>query len=111
MFSQEFATADLHQLNFQGDSSDPLVRKLPDKLTRAVASEQVRRQMEVEDEIDHVLEQRENNELLAERDRKIAEQDQLLEEERRHKEEKDCLLEAALRELEGLKKRLKGGES
>jgi hypothetical protein len=117
VFSQEFATADLHQLNFQGDGSDPLVQRLLDKLTRAVASEQVRRQMEVEDEIDHVFERelREKNELLAEKDRKIAEQDQLLEEERREKEEerrqkeeKDRLLEAALRELEELKKRLKG---
>jgi hypothetical protein len=124
VFSQEFATGDLHQLNFQGDGSDPLVQRLLDKLTRAVASEQVRRQMEVEDEIDHVFERelREKNELLAEKDRKIAEQDQLLEEERRQKEEKDRLLEeerrqkeekdrlleAALRELEELKKRLKG---
>jgi hypothetical protein len=124
VFSQEFATADLHQLDFRGDPTDPLVRKLLDKLTRAVASEQVRRQMEVEDEIDHVFERelREKNELLAEKDQQLAQKDQLLEEERRQKEEERRQKEEerkqkeeerrqkeeALRELEELKKRLKG---
>jgi hypothetical protein len=87
-----------------------------DKLTRAVASEQVRRQMEVEDEIDHVFERelREKNELLAEKDQQLAQKDQLLEEERRQKEEERKQKEEerrqkeeALRELEELKKRLR----
>jgi tRNA U34 5-carboxymethylaminomethyl modifying GTPase MnmE/TrmE len=65
---------------------------------------------ELRDEIDHVFERelREKNELLAEKDRKIAEQDQLLEEERREKEEERRQKEAALRDLDELKKRLKG---
>jgi hypothetical protein len=104
VFSQEFTTSDQHQLDFQGDSSDPLVKKLLDKLTRAVPTPALRKQMEVEDEIDHVFEREleKKNQEIAEKDQEIAEKERLIAEERQQKE-------AALRELEELRKRLLGG--
>jgi hypothetical protein len=115
VFSQEFATPDLHRLNFQGDASDPLVQRLLDKLTRAVASDEVRQQMDVEDEIDRVFERelRGKNELLAEKERLLSEERRQKEEERRQKEEERRQKEAAQqqlatlqKEIEELKKRL-----
>ena len=106
IFSQEFLTSDLHKLNFQGDSNEPLVQKLLDKLTRAVASDDIRKQMDLEDEIDHVFE-REFKKRLQEKDDMIEEKDKIIEEERRQKEEERRQKEALLKELEELKEKLK----
>ncbi len=106
VFSQEFLTSDLHKLNFQGDSNEPLVQRLLDKLTRAVASDEIRKQMDLEDEIDHVFERefqkrlKEKDEIIEEKDKTIEEKDKTIEEERRQKE-------ILLKELEELKKKLK----
>ncbi len=96
VFSQEFRTEDIHKLNFQGDTSEPLVKKVVDKLLRAVSSNEIRKQMEIEDEIDHVFE------------RELKKKDKIIEEERRQKEEERRQKEALLKELEELKKKLRG---
>lgn len=92
VFSPEFKTEDNHQLNFKGDLDEPLVQKIVARLERAIASEEIREKMDVEDEIDRIFE-RELSKLAKEKDKIIAIKDQEL-------EAKDQELEAKGQELE-----------
>jgi flagellar biosynthesis GTPase FlhF len=105
VFSQEFVTDDLHRLNFRGDATDPLVQRLLDKLTRAVASEEVRLQMEVEDEIDRVFERE-----LGSKNLEIAEQARLAKEERQRRKTAEKQREAAEKKRETAEKKQKAAE-
>jgi hypothetical protein len=113
VFSPEFKTEDNHQLNFKGDINEPLVQKMVARLERAIASEEIRDRMDVEDEIDRMFE-RELSKLALEKDKIIASKDQELEAKDQALEAKDQALEAerqkaeALsRELEELRKQIK----
>ena len=79
-------TNDQHQLDFQGDTNDPLIKKMLDRLGRAIASEEIRDNMDLEDELDRIFD-REMKKLAAEKDEIIAEKDQLLIEEKKRAEE------------------------
>ena len=79
-------TNDQHQLDFQGDTNDPLIKKMLDRLGRAIASEEIRDNMDLEDELDRIFD-REMKKLAAEKDEIIAEKDQLLIEEKNRAEE------------------------
>jgi hypothetical protein len=119
VFSQEYKTEDKHKLNFQGDVNDPLVQKMVEKLNRAIASEELRRQMDAEDEIERIFD-REIRKVVVEKNKEIEEErkakedaQQLAEEERKAKEDAQQLAEeerkareAAQLELEALRKRL-----
>lgn len=70
VFNPQYETADKHQLDFAGDINDPLVKRMVDRLSRAVASEELRNLMEVEDEIDREL--RKRDDLLLQKDRELA---------------------------------------
>ena len=106
VFSPEFKTEDKHQLDFQGDLNEPLVQKIVARLERAIASEEIRDRMDVEDEIDRAFE-RELNKLASAKDKIIAEKEQELEAknqelevERQKVEAKDQALEAKDQALE-----------
>lgn len=99
IFSPEFKTKDKHQLEFLGDLNEPLVQKMVERLGRAIASEEIRDKMDVEDEIDRIFE-RELKKVAIEKDKIIEEKEQELEAER----QKTLLL---LTELEELKKQLR----
>lgn len=92
-------TEDNHQLNFKGDLNDPLVQKIVARLERAIASEEMRDKMDVEDEIDRIFE-RELSKLALEKDKIIAAKEQELEAERQKAEE-------LLKELAALRKQMK----
>jgi hypothetical protein len=118
-----------HQLDFQGDLEDPLVKKMVSRLSRAIADEDMRLKMDIEDELDFILDREkgrlaaliaekeheiaekeheiaEKEHEIAEKEHEIAEKDRLLQEERRRSEEeiqKNMELQKALEEL---KKRL-----
>jgi hypothetical protein len=79
-------TNDQHQLDFQGDTNDPLIKKMLDRLGRAIASEEIRDNMDLEDELDRIFD-REMKKLAAEKDEIIAEKDQLLIIEKKRAEE------------------------
>jgi hypothetical protein len=113
-------TNDKHQLDFQGDTNDTLVKKIVDRLGRAIASEEIRDKMDVEDELDRLFEREmkklsaEKDEIIAEKDEIIAEKDQLLTEERLRAEEERLRAEkeieknlALLKQIEELKKQIK----
>ena len=67
--------ADKHQVDFQGDIHDPLVWKMVERLGRAIASDEYRDKMDVEDEIDRIFERE-----LGKKDMLIAQKDKLLNE-------------------------------
>ncbi|MBN8589411.1 MAG: hypothetical protein J0L94_13950, partial [Rhodothermia bacterium] len=85
VFSPEYKTSDNHQVNFKGDLNEPLVKKIVARLERAMASEEIREKMDVEDEIDRIFE-RELAKLAMEKDKIIAAKDQALEAERQKAE-------------------------
>jgi hypothetical protein len=78
VFSPEFQTEDSHQLDFKGDLNEPLVQKIVARLERAMASEEMRDRMDLEDEIDRIFE-RGLTKLAAEKDKIIAAKDEELE--------------------------------
>jgi hypothetical protein len=99
VFCTDFQTEDPHQLDFKGDINEPLVQKMIDRLGRAIASEDMRDKMDVEDEIYRIFE-RELQKLAIEKDKIIAEERQKAELERKKNEE-------LLKQIEVLKKLLK----
>jgi hypothetical protein len=117
------STTDKHQLDFQGDTNDPLVKKMVERLGRAIASEEIRDMMDVEDELDRIFEQAmrkkdeiiaEKDEIIAEKEEIIAEKDKLLMEEKVRAEEEKMRAEEEIqknlelqRQIEELKKQIK----
>jgi hypothetical protein len=106
-------TNDQHQLDFQGDTNDPLIKKMLDRLGRAIASEEIRDNMDLEDELDRIFD-REMKKLAAEKDEIIAEKDQLLIEEKKRAEDEKKRAEEEIqknlelqRQIEELKKQIK----
>jgi hypothetical protein len=99
VFSLEYQTQNKHQMDFRGDVNEPLVKKIIDRLGRAIASDEIRDKMDVEDEIDRIFE-RELKKLATEKDKIIAEKDQELEAKDQELEAKDQELEARSQELE-----------
>ncbi|MFZ4475799.1 MAG: hypothetical protein ACOYPR_11440 [Saprospiraceae bacterium] len=107
---------DRHQLDFQGDTNDPLVKKMAERLGRAIASEEIRDKMDVEDELERAFDREmskkdeiiaEQEEIIAEKEEIIAEKDKLLiEEKKRAAEEIQKNLELQ-RQIEALKKQIK----
>jgi hypothetical protein len=107
---------DKHQLDFQGDTDDPLVKKMVDRLGRAIASEEIRDLMDVEDELDRIFEREmskkdeiiaEKDEIIAEKEEIIAEKDKLLMEEKKRAEEEIQKNLELQRQIEALKKQIK----
>ena len=70
------STTDKHQLDFQGDTNDPLVKKMLDRLGRAIASEEIRDLMDVEDELDRIFdrEMKKKDEIIADKDKLLIEE-------------------------------------
>jgi hypothetical protein len=83
VFNQEHRTDNPHVLDFTGDLSDPLVKKMVERLARAVSDPDVRRAMDAEAEMDRTIRrildeeklqhQMELQAALQEKDRIIAE--------------------------------------
>ena len=109
VFSPEFQTKDPHQLDFVGDVDDPFVKKMVARLGRAIASEDIRNIMDVEDEIDRTFE-REMGKLtsiieikdqeLEVKNQELSAKDQALEAKDQELSAKDQALEVKNQELE-----------
>jgi hypothetical protein len=90
-----------HQVDFQGDIHDPLVRKMVERLGRAIASDEYRDKMDVEDEIDRIFERE-----LGKKDVVIAQKDKLLDKTVKRFEKSKKQVESAKKELENANKRI-----
>ena len=113
VFSPEFKTEDRQRLDFNGDLNDPLVQKIVARLGRAIASEEVREKMDVEDEIDRMFERElakvafEKDNIIADVRQELVAESQRAEAESQRAEAESQRAEALLKELEELRKQLK----
>ena len=128
VFNPEFQTKDdNHKLNFSEDVNDPLLKKMVDRLGRAIASDEIRNIMDIEDEIDRAFERGYKkivaekdkiiasiNKTIASKDKTIASKDKTIETERkkaeaeRKKAETERLKNEELqKQIEELKKQMK----
>ena len=102
VFSPEFKTKDKHQLDFMGNLNEPLVQKMVERLGRAIATDEMRDKMDVEDEIDRIFERElgKLSNIIKVKDQELEAKDQELETERQKSEAKGQELEAKGQELE-----------
>jgi hypothetical protein len=92
--------ANKHQVDFQGDIHDPLVLKMVERLSRAIASDEYRDKMDVEDEIDRIFERE-----LGKKDIVIAQKDKLIDETvKRYEKSKKLVANANKRTVEQKKR-------
>jgi hypothetical protein len=113
IFNPKFKTTDRHKLDFTGDTDEPIVQKMVNRLQRAIVSEEVRRNMDVEDEVYRILERESKKaaaeaaaETAAEKDIIIAEKDQVIVEQEQALVEKDQALVEKEQEIELLMQQL-----
>ncbi len=105
LFSQKHRTDDPHKLSYFGETKNPLVKKMVDRLTRAIADEDLRRHMDVEDEVDHTI-----TRLLRDKDAVIEEKETLLQVQKTALEESRNELARKEQQIADLLKRLEGGQ-
>jgi hypothetical protein len=129
VFNQVYKLKDDHKLEIVDDDNDPLVQKMCTRLTRAIADEQMRKKMDIEDEIDQefqaidnkyveqfrvqALEMRltqaelkETKEVLQEKDNALQEKDNALQEKDNALQAVQEALKAQAEMIAELKKRL-----
>jgi hypothetical protein len=105
-----------YELDFQGNTNDPLVKRMAERLGRAIDSEEIRDKMDVEDELERAFEREmsKKDEIIAEQEEIIAEKDKLLIKEKKRAEEEKKRTEEEIqknlelqRQIEELKKQIK----
>ncbi|MDZ7878399.1 MAG: hypothetical protein U5L45_12045 [Saprospiraceae bacterium] len=112
VFNPKFKTKDTHKLDFTGDANDLIVQKMLNRLQRAIADEEMRHQMNVEDEFERILAREakrvsdEKDEIIAEKDQALFEKDQALSEKDQALSEKDQIIETERLKIEVLMKQL-----
>jgi len=97
VFSPDFEVSqDKHILDFQGDTDEPLVKKIVERLGRAIASEELRHNMNLEDELDRIIDRETHKYILTilEKDEELAQKDEQLSQKDEQLAEKDRLLAA-----------------
>ena len=104
VFNQKFKKRDdKHKLDFGENIDDPLVEKMLDRLTRAIASEEILAEMNVEDELEKIFGKLDRD-LEAVR-KESAEKDKLIQQQNKAIEEERKANEALRKEFEEYKKR------
>jgi hypothetical protein len=91
VFNPRFKTDDKHKLDFTGDTDEPIVQKMLNRLQRAIADDDMRHKMDFEDEIERILE-REAQKVSAEKDEIIAEKEEIIAEKEEALAEKEQAL-------------------
>ncbi len=115
IFSQRYQTDDEHKLNYSGNMSDPLVEKMVNRLTRAIADQSLRDRMDIEDEIekeyqdikekyqdqlegkDKIIEQKDK--VIEKKDKVIEQKDKVIEQKENQLDEQNQLIEDLKRQL------------
>jgi hypothetical protein len=105
IFSQYYITSSDQTLDFKGSIDDPLLEKIVNRLTRAIADETLRRQMNMEDEIETELQLMDGKmndlkKVIEQNVRLIEQKDQALEQKDQVIEQKDQALEQNVRLIE-----------
>jgi hypothetical protein len=102
VFSQEYKTDDKHKLDYTEDIDDPLLQNILNRLLRAAASEEFRKKMDLEDEIERVYQKKLNalKKTIQEKEKTIEEQNKALEKQGKELAEYKALLAQLLAERE-----------
>jgi hypothetical protein len=96
-------------LDFTGDTNEPIVQKMLNRLQRAIADDDMRHKMDFEDEIERILEREakkvsaEKDQIIAKKDEALAEKDQVLAKKDEALAEKDEALAEKDAEIEALR--------
>lgn len=109
VFSQQYETENKQQLDFKGDLTEPLTQKIVNRLGRAIANEEMRNKMDMEDELEFVLERELNKKdnIIAQKELELAKEKQNAEQERQNAEQERQKNIALQKEIEALKQQLK----
>jgi hypothetical protein len=109
IFNQSLKSSDEHSLNYEPIGNDPLLERMVNRLTRAIASEEMRRKMNVEDEIESefadfqdTIEQKEEE--IKQKNQVIEQNKQVIEQNKQVIEQKDQELEQSRKLIEELRK-------
>jgi hypothetical protein len=98
VFNQNLRSSDERSLNYELAGDDPLLQKMVNRLTRAIADENMRRRMNFEDEMESDI--ADYQETIEEKDEEIKQKNQEL-------EQKDLELERNRKVIEELQKLVK----
>jgi Putative transposase, YhgA-like len=105
VFNQTYKIKDDdHILNFANEMQDPLLNKMINRLTRAIADTEMRKKMDLEDEIEREYQSLESQinaqkKALEDKDKALEDKDKALEDKDKALEDKDKQIEALLKEL------------
>jgi hypothetical protein len=110
VFNQTYKLqTDKHKLEYESDPQyeDDLVKKMMSRLTRAVASEEVRTKMRIEDELERTYfkDLRAKDEIIVEKEQIIVEKEQVIVEKEQIIVEKEQIIETQAREMIELRER------
>ncbi len=97
IFNQSLKSSDDHSLQYELIDDDPLLQKIVNRLTRAMADENMRRRMNVEDEIE--TEFTEYQETIEQKDEEIRQNKQVIEQNKQELEQSKQLIEELMRQL------------
>ncbi len=109
VFSQRYKLTDDRKLDYQGMENDPLKIKIINRLTRAIADDNLRRKMDLEDEFERgfLLELEEKisaKELeIKKKDNELVQKDNELVQKDNELSEKDKIIEALLKQINNQK--------
>jgi hypothetical protein len=98
IFNQTFKSHDEHSINYELTDNDPLLHKMVNRLTRAIADEHMRRRMNLEDEIESEFS--DLHETIEQKDEEIKQNKQVIEQSKQVIEQKDQELVQKDQELE-----------
>jgi hypothetical protein len=81
VFNQTHKTANEHALEYKEEANDPLVEKMLNRLTRAMADEAMRKKMDIEDEFDREYQELENKygDIIEQKNQELEEKEQVIE--------------------------------
>ena len=105
VFNQNYRTDDEHILNYQGNVKDPLMIRIINRLTRAIADDDLRRQMDVEDEIETELQSLDNK--IEDIKQELVKSKEELSESKQIIEKKEQIIEKSKKELSQSKQIIK----
>ena len=96
VFNQEYKLKDEHFMFFETDDSDTLVNKMADRLARAATNEEMRYQMDFEDEYNRVIQRNldEKNKIISIQILELEAKDKAIEAKDKAIEAKDKAIEA-----------------
>ncbi len=104
IFNQTFKSSDEHSLNYELIDDDPLLQKMVNRLTRAIADEEMRRKMNMEDDIESDF--ADLHDTIEQKDEEIKQNKQVIEQNKQVIEQNKQVIELKEKENEALKRQL-----